>query len=59
MDKLTKEKQKWNDEYWLNPWDQGGLIVICLFISMVMFLILFAVIFGVLPPCNKDKYEEE
>nr|XP_012415678.1 PREDICTED: small integral membrane protein 6 [Odobenus rosmarus divergens] len=50
MDKLTNQKLMWNDEFWQNPWDQGGLAVICLFITTILFLIVFAIIFGLLPP---------
>lgn len=58
MDELPKQ-DIWNDEFWQNPWDQGGLIVICLFIAMVLFLTLFAIIFGFLPPLESiDECEE-
>ncbi|XP_012784628.2 small integral membrane protein 6 [Ochotona princeps] len=52
-------KELWNDEFWQNPWDQGGLVVIGLFITTVLFLILFAVVFGLLPPMEKTQYEED
>ncbi|VCX10563.1 unnamed protein product, partial [Gulo gulo] len=43
----------WNDDFWQNPWDQGGLAVISLFITMTLFLIVFAIVFGLLPPLGK------
>ncbi|XP_015090788.1 endoregulin [Vicugna pacos] len=56
MDKLLT-KRTWNG-FWLNPWDQGGLVVIILFITMVLFLISFAVIFGLLCPPDRDNHCE-
>lgn len=56
---LDHMKELWNDEFWQNPWEQGGLVVIGLFITTVLFLILFAVVFGLLPPMEKTQYEED
>ncbi|XP_066877720.1 small integral membrane protein 6 [Kogia breviceps] len=58
MDRLLT-KCTWKDEFWQNPWDQGGLVVICLFIITVLFLILFAIVFGLLPPLNRVNQCEE
>lgn len=60
MDTLvTKQRDIWNDEFWDNPWDQGSLVVIGLFITMALFLTLFATTFGLCFPLEKsDKYEE-
>ncbi|XP_039082238.1 small integral membrane protein 6 [Hyaena hyaena] len=58
MDKLMT-KNMWNEEFWQKPWDQGALVVICLFVTMILFLIVFAIIFGFLPPFEKiDPCEE-
>lgn len=35
-----------NEDFWKNPWDVGGLIVIGLFISTLLFFIIFAFMFG-------------
>lgn len=59
MDKLRNGKLMWNDEFWQNPWDQGGLAVISLFITMILLLIVFAIIFGLLPPLEKGNRCEE
>ncbi|XP_023387466.1 small integral membrane protein 6 [Pteropus vampyrus] len=60
MDSLiTKPWRIWNDEFWQRPWDLGGLAVISLFVIVVLFLTLFATIFGILsPPEVTHKYEE-
>ncbi|XP_017521625.1 endoregulin [Manis javanica] len=60
MDKLiTKQNGIWNDKLWLNPWDQGGLVVIILFVTTVLFLILFAIMFGLFSPFkNVSQFEE-
>lgn len=56
---ITKQKDIWNDEFWDKPWDQGSLAVIGLFITMTLFLILFAIIFGVCSPLERrSQYEE-
>ncbi|TKC53443.1 hypothetical protein EI555_014898 [Monodon monoceros] len=58
MDRLLA-KRTWKDEFWQNPFDQGGLVVICLFIITVLFLILFAIVFGLLPALDRvNEYEE-
>lgn len=59
MDILAKHRELWNEEYWMNPWDEGSLAVIILFIAMILFLVLFAVTFGTFPllksvECNKQ-----
>ncbi|KAK2497550.1 hypothetical protein MC885_014515 [Smutsia gigantea] len=60
MDKpITKQNSIWNDKFWLNPWDQGGLAVIILFITTVLFLILFAIMFGLFSPFKKVRQCEE
>ncbi|XP_025783388.1 endoregulin [Herpailurus yagouaroundi] len=59
MDKLMTKQDIWNDEFWQNPWDQGGLVVIILFITTILFLIVFAIVFGFLPPLeNINRCEE-
>lgn len=56
---ITKQRDIWNDEFWDNPWDQGSLVVIGLFIAMTLFLILFAAMFGLCFPLEKsNEYEE-
>ncbi|XP_062071982.1 small integral membrane protein 6 [Lepus europaeus] len=52
-------KEMWSDEFWENPWDQGGLIVIGLFTITVLLFILFAVVFGLLPPMERTQCEED
>ncbi|XP_037666144.1 small integral membrane protein 6 [Choloepus didactylus] len=60
MDKVrTKGNLTWNNEFWENPWDQGGLAVISLFIIMVLFLVMFAIVFGLLSPPEKVSECEE
>ncbi|XP_008996007.1 endoregulin [Callithrix jacchus] len=62
MDQLVIKKTIWNDEFWQNPWDQGGLAVIILFIAAVLLLILFAIVFGLLTSTENTqcgKREEE
>lgn len=58
MDRLLT-KRTWKDEFWQNPFDQGGLVVICLFIITVLFLILFAIVFGSLPALDRVNECEE
>ncbi|XP_057570443.1 small integral membrane protein 6 [Hippopotamus amphibius kiboko] len=58
MDRLLT-RRAWKDEFWQNPWDQGGLAVICLFITTVLFLTLFAILFGLLPPLDRVNPCEE
>lgn len=56
---ITKQRHIWNDEFWENPWDKGSLAVIGLFITMTLFLILFATIFGLYSPLERrNQYEE-
>ncbi|XP_003931778.1 endoregulin [Saimiri boliviensis] len=62
MDQLAIKKTIWNDEFWQNPWDQGGLAVIILFIAAVLLLILFAIMFDLLTSTKNtqcEKHEEE
>ncbi|XP_014644753.1 PREDICTED: small integral membrane protein 6 [Ceratotherium simum simum] len=60
MDKLiTKQKHIWNDEFWQNPWDQGALVVIILFITTILFLTLFAILCGLLSPVEEVNECEE
>nr|XP_060501371.1 small integral membrane protein 6 [Panthera onca] len=59
MDELMTKQDIWNDEFWQNPWDQGGLVVIILFITMILFLIVFAIVFGFLPPLENINQCEE
>ncbi|XP_054988391.1 small integral membrane protein 6 [Sorex araneus] len=59
MDILTKYRQIWNEEYWQNPWDEGSLAVIVLFIAMILFVVLFAVIFGTFPLLTSDNCDEQ
>ncbi|XP_006869671.1 PREDICTED: small integral membrane protein 6 [Chrysochloris asiatica] len=49
----------WKEEFWQNPWDLGGLVIIGLLIATVLLLILFAVVFGLLPPCEASSSCEE
>ncbi|XP_008564322.1 PREDICTED: small integral membrane protein 6 [Galeopterus variegatus] len=58
MDQLINEKI-WNDEFWQNPWEKWGLVVIGLFITTVVSFILFAVVFGLLPLQERIQCEEE
>lgn len=58
MDKLLG-KRAWQEDLQHNPWDQGGLAVICLFIATILSLTLFAITFGLLPaPGSANKCEE-
>ncbi|KAF6097229.1 small integral membrane protein 6 [Phyllostomus discolor] len=50
---LTAPSYLWKDQFWENPWDQGGLAVISLFIATVLVLLSFAMVFGALPPPKK------
>lgn len=59
MDQTAVQKNIWQDEFWENPWELGGLIVIGLFISTVLFFFMFAVVFGLIPPLEKTEYEED
>ncbi|XP_037057157.1 small integral membrane protein 6 [Peromyscus leucopus] len=45
-----------NDDFWNNPWDVGGLIVIGLFTSTFLFFIIFAIVFGFVEKtlCRED-----
>lgn len=56
---ITKPLRLWNDEFWQSSWDLGGLAVISLFVIMVLFIILFATIFGIFSSSEvTHKYEE-
>lgn len=46
MGQTIAPKKLQNEDFWKNPWDVGGLIVVGLFTSMLLLLILFAVVFG-------------
>lgn len=56
---MNQLKEMWSDEFWENPWDQGGLIVIGLFTTTVLLFILFAVVFGLFPPMERTQCEED
>ncbi|XP_036194813.1 small integral membrane protein 6 isoform X2 [Myotis myotis] len=56
---LTDQRRLWKEEFWQNPWDQGGLAVISIFIITVLLLMLFAIVFGALPPSEKVDQSEE
>ncbi|XP_032034659.1 small integral membrane protein 6 isoform X1 [Hylobates moloch] len=58
MDQLVFKETIWNDAFWQNPWDQGGLAVIILFITAVLLLILFAIVFGLLTSTENTQCEE-
>lgn len=58
MDIQTKHRQMWNEEYWMNPWDEGSLAVIILFIAMILFVVLFAVSFGTSPLLKSVRCEK-
>ncbi|KAL4676971.1 hypothetical protein H8957_015959, partial [Semnopithecus entellus] len=58
MDQLVFKETIWNDAFWQNPWDQGGLAVIILFITAVLLLILFAIVFGLLTSTENTQHEE-
>ncbi|XP_023366834.1 small integral membrane protein 6 [Otolemur garnettii] len=47
-------KITWNDEFWENPWEKGGLAVIGVFITTVLLLMLFAVLFGLFHPTENN-----
>ncbi|XP_006145871.1 small integral membrane protein 6 [Tupaia chinensis] len=59
MNQTVIQKHAWNEDFWQNPWDQGGLIVICVFIATVLFLILLATVFGLVDQLEMDRCEEE
>lgn len=56
---LTPESRLWKEQFWENPWDQGSLAVISLFILTVLFLVSFAMVFGALPPLEKAHRSKE
>lgn len=56
---LTDQRRLWKEEFWQNPWDQGGLAVISIFVITVLLLMLFAIVFGALPPSEKVDQSEE
>nr|XP_015294337.2 small integral membrane protein 6 [Macaca fascicularis] len=58
MDQLVFKETMWNDVFWQNPWDQGGLAVIILFITAILLLILFAIVFGLLTSTENTQREE-
>ncbi|XP_036921513.1 small integral membrane protein 6 [Sturnira hondurensis] len=56
---MTNQRPLWKDQFWENPWDQGGLAVISLFIIVVLLLMSFATVFGALPtPEKANRFEE-
>lgn len=60
MDTLTADQRRlWKEEFWQNPWDQGGLAVISIFVITVLLLMLFAIVFGALPLPEKVDQSEE
>ncbi|XP_012634285.1 endoregulin [Microcebus murinus] len=59
MDQIIVQKSDWKDEFWENPWEKGGLAVIGLFITTVLLLILFAIVFGWLQRIEDNSYEED
>lgn len=59
MDMLTKQRRGWKEEFWQNPWDQGGLAVIGIFIVTVLLLMLFAIVFGTFPTLEKVDQSQE
>lgn len=56
---MANQRRPWKDQFWENPWDQGGLAVISLFIIVVLLLMSFALVFGALPPLEKANQFEE
>lgn len=61
MGQIVARKTIQNEDFWKNPWDVGGLIVIGLFISALLFFIVFAFVFGYVQRAlwRKAVYEEE
>lgn len=60
MDILAADQGRlWKEQFWQNPWDQGGLAVITIFIITVLLLMLFAIVFGTLPLPEKADPSEE
>ncbi|XP_036268434.1 small integral membrane protein 6 [Pipistrellus kuhlii] len=60
MDILAGDQRRlWKEEFWQNPWDQGGLAVISIFIITMLLLMLFAIVFGALPLPEKADPSEE
>ncbi|XP_021564941.1 small integral membrane protein 6 [Carlito syrichta] len=59
MDKQTLMKTFWNEDFWQNPWDQGALVVIVLFNCTVLFLIFFAIVFGLFTSTEDIQCEEK
>ncbi|XP_042521397.1 small integral membrane protein 6 [Dipodomys spectabilis] len=59
MRQIIFYKDLWKEEFWENPWEVGGLIVIGLFVGTFLFFILFAVLFGFFSPSERKEYEEE
>lgn len=61
MGHMVPPKTIQNEDFWKNPWDVGGLIVIGLFISTLLFFIVFAFVFGSVQKAawRKDVCEEE
>lgn len=43
------------EDFWKNPWDVGGLIVVGLFTSTLLLLFLFAVVFGYVEKAVRKK----
>ncbi|XP_010616703.1 small integral membrane protein 6 [Fukomys damarensis] len=59
MDQILLQKDIWHDEFWENPWDLAGLIIISLFIATVLFFILFAIMFGLLFPGDSTEGDQQ
>lgn len=61
MGQMVSPRTIQNEDFWKNPWDVGGLIVICLFTSTFLLFIAFAVVFGYVEKASwrKALYEEE
>lgn len=56
---LTDQGRLWKEEFWQNPWDQGGLAVISMFIITILLLMLLAIVFEALPLPEKVDQPEE
>lgn len=55
MGQMIAPRKIQNEDFWKNPWDVGGLIVVGLFISTLLLLILFAVVFGCVKKAVRKK----
>ncbi|XP_031206365.1 small integral membrane protein 6 [Mastomys coucha] len=61
MGQMVPPRSVHNEDFWKNPWNVGGLIVVALFSSTFLFFILFAVVFGYVEKSawKRAVYEEE